>query len=144
MIERMLVAVDDSAPALAAAVFATELARTLSAELNYVTVAERGRDPQVILRHVGELAREAGVDASATVLADGPPFEALLTAATEWNADIVVMGRSDKRSTGRPYVGSQTEHMLEFTDVPVVVVPGAVVPGVPVGPPAVHRIGRPS
>jgi len=49
----------------------------------------------------------------------------VLAAATQWGADLIVMGRSDKRPTGRPYVGSQTEHLLEFTDTPVVVVPEA-------------------
>lgn len=123
MIERILVAVDDSAPSLAAASFAAELARILSAELNCVTVAEPGRDPEAILRHVADLARDADVDASTTTVAGTQPFEALLAAAIDWGADLVVMGRSDKRSTGRPYVGSQTEHLLEFTDIPVVVVP---------------------
>lgn len=123
MIERILVAVDDSAPALAAAVFATELARTLSAELHFVTVIEPGRDLRSMLRHVTALANEAGVDPTVTEMDSRQPFEVLLTAALDWDADIVIMGRSDKRPTGRPYVGSQTEHLLEFTDIPVIVVP---------------------
>lgn len=123
MIERILVAVDDSAPALAAARFAADLARTLSAELNFVTIVEPGRDPDVILQHVATLARDAQVDALLTAVCGHHPFETLLAAASDWGADVVVMGRSDKRPTGRPYVGSQTEHLLEFSDIPVVVVP---------------------
>jgi nucleotide-binding universal stress UspA family protein len=123
MIDRILVAVDDSAPALAAAEYAAELARTMSAELNYVTIVEPGRKPEVILRHVSSIARRAGVEATLTTIDGDHPFEALLAAASGWGADVVVMGRSDKRPTGRPYVGSQTEHLLEFTDIPVIVVP---------------------
>jgi nucleotide-binding universal stress UspA family protein len=126
MIERILVAVDDSAPALAAGAFAIELARSLAAELHVVTVAEAGRDPDVILRHIGAAASAAGLSPTITAVSDGThPFEALLAAAVAWRADLVVMGRSDTRRTGRPYVGSQTEHLLEFTEVPVVVVPEA-------------------
>ncbi len=62
--------------------------------------------------------------ATSTVVPDGQqPYEAVLDTAIDWHADLIVMGRSDRRATGRPYVGSQTEHVLEFTHVPVVVVP---------------------
>ena len=38
-------------------------------------------------------------------------------------SDLIGMGRSDMRRPDGRYVGSQTEHLLEFTDSPVVVVP---------------------
>ncbi len=127
--DRLLVAVDDSAPALAAARVAIDLAGRLGAELDVVTVAEPGRDPAAILHHVRTMAERAGVAASVTTLDDGlPPFEALLARAGASGADLVVMGRSDHRASGRPYVGSQTEHVLEFTHVPVVVVPEGAAP----------------
>ncbi len=130
MIRRILVAVDDSAPALAAAEFAVELARTLGAELGFVAVSEVDRTPDVILRHVASIAAAAGITATTSAIGDGThPFEMILRACVEWDADLVVMGRSDKRPTGRPYVGSQTEHLLEFTHIPVVVVPQPVRPG---------------
>jgi nucleotide-binding universal stress UspA family protein len=129
MITRILVAVDDSTPALAAAEFAIELARTLSAELRAVTVIEPERDTDAVLGHVMSLGDRAGVTTTVASLGDGKnAFEAVLAAATEWGAGLIVMGRSDKRPTGRPYVGSQTEHLLEFTEVPVVVVPENVAP----------------
>lgn len=124
MIRRVFVAVDDSAPALAAATFGIELARSLGAELRLATVAERDRDPEVILGHVAGRATARGLTVTTVTLEDGlHPFEILLAAANGWGADLIVMGRSDRRRTGRPYVGSQTEHLLEFTEVPVVVVP---------------------
>lgn len=123
-IRRILAAIDDSAPALAAAAYAAELARTLGAELHFVTVVEEGRDATVILHHVRSMAEHAGVTPEVSAVTDGKhPYEVLLAAATSWGADLVVMGRSDKRRTGRPYVGSQTENVLEFTEVPVLVVP---------------------
>lgn len=124
MIQRILVAVDDSAPALAAVRFAIRIAQQLSAELRIATVTTAHHDRSAILRHASAMATEAGLATTVTEVHNGAmAFEALLQEVNRWNADVVVMGRSDKRPTGRPYVGSQTEHLLEFTDVPVVVVP---------------------
>lgn len=125
MIHRILLSVDDSAPALAAAHAAVSLAEDLGAELRVVMVAETGHDPDRVLRHVSALAQRAGVPVTTAGVRDGtPPFETALAAAETWGADLIVMGRSDRRRTGRPYVGSQTEHLLEFTEIPVLVVPG--------------------
>ncbi len=122
--KRILVAVDDSPPALAAARLAIELGRAPSTKLNFVTVTEVDHDPEVILNHIASLAADAGLTPTLTAVHDGEhPFEMLLDVARGWGADLVVMGRSDKRRPGAPYVGSQTEHLLEFTDIPVLVVP---------------------
>lgn len=123
MMKRMLVAIDDSAPALAGAALAIEFAATRPTELRFVTVAEPTTSDDVILSHVANLARKAGVAATITTVDGGEPFEALLAAAHEWKADVIVMGRSHIRRPGHPYVGSQTEHLLEFTNIPVLVVP---------------------
>jgi len=127
MLNRILVAVDDSAPALAAAELAIELGRMPSTELHFVTVTETGRPPDAIFRHIAAMAADRGLAPAFTAIHDGEqPFELLLAAARDWEADLVIMGRSDKRRPGQPYVGSQTEHLLEFTDIPVLVVPTQV------------------
>ena len=123
MIDRILVAVDDSAPSLAAAEYATELARVRKAELRFAMAIEPGRDTEAVLNHVRALATNAGVDSTATTCNGGPAFDALLAEARRWEADLIVMGRSDMRRPGRRYVGNQTEHVLEFTEIPVLVVP---------------------
>ncbi len=123
MITRILVAIDDSTPALAAASAAIELAQNQKAEIHFVTVSEPDHHDERILDHVAELARQAGLAPAATTTDGGHPFEVLLEVAHRWDADLIVMGRSDKRRPGVPYVGSQTEHLLEFTHIPVLVVP---------------------
>jgi hypothetical protein len=40
-----------------------------------------------------------------------------------WPADLVVMGRSDRHGPSSPYLGGVTEHVLEFANCPVLVVP---------------------
>ena len=129
MLKRILVAVDDSAPALAAAELAIELGQEPLTELHFVTVTEEGRTTDAILRHVATLASRAGLSPTCTAIPNGGnPFEHLLAAAHDWNAELVMIGCSDKRRPGAPYVGSQTEHLLEFTDIPVLVVPGRAGP----------------
>ncbi|RLE23851.1 MAG: hypothetical protein DRJ50_05515 [Actinobacteria bacterium] len=123
MMNRIFVAVDDSSPALAAATFAIRLVLEQPAELHFVTINEPGRDSDIILRYVSSLAADAGVAASVEKCDGDHPFDALLVAAQLWKADLIIMGRSDMRRPGQPYVGSQTEHLLEFTHLPVLVVP---------------------
>lgn len=122
MIERILVAVDDSPPALAAGALAIELAAAVDGRLHLVTVADGGGS-SAALDHVANLARAAQLDPVTTTARRGQAFEALLAIASDWSADLVVMGRSDRRRPGAAYVGSQTEHLLEFTHIPVLVVP---------------------
>ena len=126
---RVLVAINDSAPAFAAAALAVKLAKSYPAELNFTTVSEPTVDKSAVLNHVASLALAAGLEATTTVVEDGQPFEALLATAHEWRADLIIMGRSDVRRFGQPYVGSQTEHLLEFTGIPVLVVPVTPGPG---------------
>lgn len=128
MIERILVAVDDSPPALAASALAIELAAGLHSQLHLVTVAD-GSGSAAALKHVTNLAKAAQLEPVTTVADRLQPFEALLRIASDWNADMIVMGRSDRRRPGAPHVGSQTEHLLEFSDIPVVVAPYVAVEG---------------
>ena len=53
----------------------------------------------------------------------GQPARVILDQASAWGADVIVLGRSGVRRVGQPFVGSQVLHVLEFAEVPVVVVP---------------------
>ena len=123
MMNRILVAVDDSPPAMEAVQYAIRLAKSQDADLHLVAVSQPARHGEHALDHLIRLVRDAGVNAMNTTTNGGHPFEVLLAVADEWDADLIVMGRSDNRRPGVPYVGSQTEHLLEFTDIPVLVVP---------------------
>jgi nucleotide-binding universal stress UspA family protein len=123
MMNRILVAVNDSAPAMAAARHATELAKNQDAQLHFVAVSESPHHTEKTLRHLTAQAEKAGIKPTSTTADGGHPFDVLLAVAEDWDADLIVMGRSDARRPGAPYVGSQTEHLLEFTHIPVLVVP---------------------
>jgi nucleotide-binding universal stress UspA family protein len=141
-VHRVLVAVDDSPGALRAAHLAIDLAADWHARLRIVSVATDHQlgallDSTVpdgsaseriasgggaLLRHLAEAARERGLEAD-TVLLEGEPFREILDEANAWPADVIVMGRSDRRGPTSPYLGSVTAHVLEFAECPVLVVP---------------------
>jgi nucleotide-binding universal stress UspA family protein len=143
MITRILLAVDDSPGALAAARVAVDLAARLGGRLRVVNVVRdghlaeilaaaagspglrerRGDAAAAVLDHVGELARRAGVPVETCQL-EGSPARRILGEAQAWAADLTVIARSQQhRRTGDPYVGSETAHVLEFAEQPVLVVP---------------------
>jgi nucleotide-binding universal stress UspA family protein len=141
MIERILVAADDSPAGLEAVRRAADLAGRYSAALRVVHVladsdvaaalaasgAPRMRERRIeavqsLFRHVRVLAAEAGVEVETVDLA-GEPADRILEQARSWPADLVVIGRGEQRGAGGPWVGKETRMVLEFADQPVLVVP---------------------
>lgn len=152
MISKILVAVDDSPAGLAAARTASALARVCGAEVRALTVllngplevalsgiggnietaealrARRGGGQTALLRHVVNLAQEDEV-VPETIALIGEPAPCILDEARVYQPDVIVIGRSGRRQAGQPYVGSEVRHVLEFAEVPVLVVPAPDVPG---------------
>jgi len=142
MFDKILVAVDDSPAAFAGARAAVDIAARTGAQLRFVHVTSdgvlvhqlvsMGRDGELatrrnkaavsLLHHVGAEAERAGVQAETTHL-EGDPAALLLAEASNWGADLLVIGRSGVRGTGQPYVGSVTRKVLELAEAPVLVVP---------------------
>ncbi len=143
MTARVLVAVEDSVTGLQTAAVAVDLAAALGGSLLAVhvlgdghveaalragrrdrghVVEDRGASAAALLQHVAGLAGRAGVPVETRRL-EGHPAPRILSVAREWGAGLVVIGRSERGSAGPHYVGAQTRHVLEFSDVPVLVVP---------------------
>ncbi len=138
--DRILVAVDDSPAGLDAARAAVELAAECGATLIAVTVLRDhvlagaiGGAPDETARRlalagrsllgwVAELAAGQGV-ACETVVRDGEPAGRILEEAEARDAQLLVMGLSGRQGPSSPYLGSETAHVLEFTERPVLVIP---------------------
>jgi nucleotide-binding universal stress UspA family protein len=142
---RILIAVDGSPASLRAAGLAIDLASAWAAEVRAMSVvgdegAERLLDRfeassakerrqsglEYALEHVSRQGARRGVTVETIVrVGEGvPPYELILEEAAQWHADLLFVGRRSHRGLGRALLGSQTEHILEFAHVPVVVVPG--------------------
>jgi nucleotide-binding universal stress UspA family protein len=139
---RILLAVNDSPAGLAAARAAIHFAKQSGGQVRALHVLggpgataglrrgtprvkadDRGtEDAASVLGYVTGLAERAGVVVDART-ASGEPARAILDQAAAWPADVIVLGRSGVRHVGQPFVGSQVLHVLEFAEIPVVVVP---------------------
>ena len=140
MISRILVAVDDSAAAFHAADVAIVLAAARGSTLTAITVLQNHELDERIsagstavagrrrlagnaaLRHVQKRAEAAGVPVD-TIQVSGSPAAQVLAEARHSHADIVVIARASDTGVGIPYVGPDAQQILEFSEVPVLVVP---------------------
>lgn len=140
--DKVLVAVDDSPAALAAVHSAVGLAARTGARIRFVHVTSdgelvraltrMGRDSELatrrskaaasLLQRVGAEAESAGVHAETTILR-GDPAALVLAEASNWGADLIVIGRPYVRGPGHPFVGTVTRKVLELAEIPAMVVP---------------------
>lgn len=139
MTDTIVVAVSDSSAAFGAAEVAVAYARRLGARLHLVAViedAELGRRLETArgtagrrelaataaLKHVAALCTSAEVPSTSTCRRGHVAAE-ILEEALAVDATLIVMARVDRPGHALPYVGSQTLRVLEFAEVPVLVVP---------------------
>lgn len=127
-IERVLIAVDDSTESLEAARTGARIAAGWGARVRVIHVVPAGAahaDAQRLLDFVAREARRRGMapERVETFVREGEAFRRILDEARTWPADLIVMAVSNRVGLRSPYVGSETEHVLEFTECPVLVVP---------------------
>ncbi len=139
----ILVAVNDSPAAFAAATVAIAFATKLSTHLHVVTIidpmstlanepqteitrvaGQREAESDSVLGHVAALAAKAGL-AVTTSRRVGKVAAGILDEARMVGAEMIVMASVDRPGHAIPKVGSHTMRVLEFASVPVLVVPGA-------------------
>lgn len=143
-----MVAVDDSRAAFRAADVAVELADRLGARLVVVSVVDgllageptpgrqglareraalvqaRQEDVRAAQRHVAGVAARTGLEVELRV-AHGHVAETLLDQARTIGADLVVIGRVERAGVRLTHAVHTAEQVLEFSEVPVLVVPAS-------------------
>lgn len=80
--------------------------------------AEHGRD---LVDDVQEAAAAAGVTARATIANSDLVAEAIVSAARKHKCDLVVMASHGRKGIKRLLLGSETQHVLTHSTVPVLV-----------------------
>jgi nucleotide-binding universal stress UspA family protein len=64
---------------------------------------------------------QSGVLVSITIK-EGAPHEVIIDEAVSWGADLIVMGKLGKRGVSRILLGSVAERVIEFANLPVLLV----------------------
>ena len=136
--KRILVAIDDGEPALRAADAAITLARQVGASLAFVTVVPTALMPpselgfvepqrteqlharaQSLLRLVRD---RAGDTPSDEIPRNGIVVEEVVSAARDWNADLIVIGNHSRPLLERLLLSNTTNGVLHAAPCPVLVV----------------------
>ena len=125
---RILVAIDESAPANDAVRYAIGLAAEHEANIVFAHVAPKdtallGEPPYV--RAASDYATRMGV-ASETVELHGTPETAIPIAAEATKADLIAIGTHARRGFDRMRQGSVAEAVIRASTVPVLVIPLAI------------------
>lgn len=82
---------------------------------------ERLAEVKNCMKEAEELAKKEGIDVH-LVVEPGPSAENILAAATRFNSDIIVVGRSDKTFIDRVVLGSVSQYVVDHAKCNVVVV----------------------
>ncbi|MBG6074901.1 universal stress protein [Polaromonas sp. CG_9.11] len=145
MYQRILVATDGSDLSSTAVNSAIELAAAIGAELVALYVVPRypvsyfeggitisveditrtekqwSDKGQAVVDAVQEQARTQGVMAKAVVAQSDLVAESIMSAATKHGCDLVVMASHGRKGIKRVLLGSETQHVLTHSTVPVLV-----------------------
>ena len=82
---------------------------------------ESGDEIRETMTRARDLLGDAGVDAHGVVAHQGPVAKAVAEIATDWNADLIVIGSSRMGDMGSLFLGSVSHDLLHLTDRPVLV-----------------------
>jgi nucleotide-binding universal stress UspA family protein len=143
MYKKILVPVDGSETSRRGLDEAIQLARDNSAKIRLVHVVNTavvaveypGGSPmddvsnvrdnsEAVMKGAADIVSRSGLTAETVIL--GTPIEntgeLIVHQATEWPADIIVMGTHGRRGLPRVVLGSNAEYVLRHTSVPVLLV----------------------
>jgi nucleotide-binding universal stress UspA family protein len=87
-----------------------------------LTVAEGGNGEDIAEANAREVAQESGLPAAEAVGEEGDPATAVLRAAEEHRADVIVVGSGERGWFDRLLRPSVSKEIVKHADVPVLVV----------------------
>jgi nucleotide-binding universal stress UspA family protein len=140
--KNILVAVDDGGHAMRVAETAFKLAHSLAGRIGIIYVVDRTRE--VVSADLGITAEQSGIallaEAERTIdqlirdypnpervvrfTPEGSPEKEILHIATEWGADLIIIGSNERSGLEKLLSGSVTNYVIRHSAIPVVVVPG--------------------
>jgi nucleotide-binding universal stress UspA family protein len=82
---------------------------------------ESGDEIRETMTQACRLLEDAGVEVQGVVAHDGPVAKAVAAIATEWDADMIVIGSSRMGDIGSLFLGSVSHDLLHVADRPVLI-----------------------
>ena len=140
---KILIAVDSSSHSLHAAEKGFRLASQLNASVGLLYVIDKNKEvinadlgitPEqsstVLLKQAEEnidqlIKMYGGNNEVLRFTPEGFPKESILKTATQWEADLIVMGTHGNTGLFHLLVGSVTEYIIRHSNIPVMVVPSS-------------------
>jgi nucleotide-binding universal stress UspA family protein len=122
----ILLPVDGSGLALCAVPAASRVARRFGAEVLVLHVLVKGEDPTAVRGQLDDLRERFAIDgvSARVALEQGDPAQAILAAAKNGKADLVVLSTHGRSGLSRLVVGSVTEAVAREAKTPLLVVRG--------------------
>ncbi len=123
----VLAAIDTSPVAEHVASLAAKVAKQCALPLHIASIlahdtpAHRTATEETLV-HARAVAAAAGVPAPGTLMLQGKPYEQVLEAAKNLNADLIVVGRHGETNLIRAPFGGTTQKVVGLADMPVMVV----------------------
>lgn len=97
----------------------TALLRTIDPALLNKAVLENANE---ILAKAESMAKEAGVECnSLSTASNGEPYEGIIAAANDNGCDLILMASHGYRGVKALLIGSQTQKVLTYSTIPVLV-----------------------
>lgn len=122
--KNILIATDGSRYSEAAVCEAVGIAKRCKSSLVALSVASADAERKAAVDNVGyatELAAKEGIKVESITLI-GKPYEAIVDAAKQKQADLIVVGSHGRKGLERLLMGSVTERVIGHTEVGVLVV----------------------
>jgi nucleotide-binding universal stress UspA family protein len=119
-----VVAIDDSGPADAAAAVAADLVRTEKTSVIACSAIETSNAYEEARTIVGAALRRAALPADTPVeIRTGAAATAIIAAAQQRNATLIIAGTHGRRGLNRLLLGSVAEQLVRTSTIPVLIVP---------------------
>jgi nucleotide-binding universal stress UspA family protein len=139
--QKILVAVDDSSNSMKAARAGFAIARRLKATVGLVFVINKSNEifntelgitteqSKTVLIKEAETAIDQyirmydGTDEVFRFMPEGLPEKEILNIASEWKADMIVMGTHCRTGISRILSGSLSDYIVRHAEIPVLIIP---------------------
>jgi nucleotide-binding universal stress UspA family protein len=139
--QKILIAVDDSVHSMKAARAGFAMAHRLKAIIGLVFVINKSNEvfntelgittdqsKTVLLKEAENTIDQYikmydGVDEVFRFMPEGFPEKEILNVASEWKADIIVMGTHCRTGLSRILSGSLTDYIVRHAEIPVLIIP---------------------